>query len=142
MSEYGYLIRTLSNNLHVEFMNYLYGKKDVVVNIDTNVYNIYIRIKYENDFNEILETTRGYYGNNVAVIKPEPSIQPVFINNSIVAPVVQVVPVVPEVVPVVSEVPEVVPEVIPEVVPDVVPVVSEVVPEVVPTSEVTSNIII
>lgn len=114
-NNYPYLIRTLSNNLHVEFMNYLYSKKDVIVNIDTNVYNIYVRIKNENDFYEILEKTRRYYGNNVATINPDPPVQPVFINNSIIP----VVPVIPEVVPVVPVVPVVVP-VVPDVVPEVV----------------------
>lgn len=82
-NNYPYLIRTLSNNLHVDFLNYLYAKKDVIVNIDTTVYNIYIKIKNESDFNEIVEKTMYFYGETYTTIKPEVPIQPVFICNGI-----------------------------------------------------------
>ena len=110
MDEYGYLIRTLSNKLYVDFLNYLYAKKDVIVNIDTTVYNIYIKIKNENDFNEISEKTKKFYGDNYVAVKPTPPIQPVFI----------------------SGIPEVTPT--PEVTPDITPT-----SEVTSTPEVTSN---
>lgn len=83
MSEYGYSITTTSADLHVNFLNYLYAKKDVTVNIDTRNFNIYIKIKYENDFNEIIAKTREFYGSNYAFTTPPPQITPSFVSNQV-----------------------------------------------------------
>lgn len=92
MSDYEYSITTTSADLHVNFLNYLYAKKNVIVNIDTRNFNIYIKIKYENDFNEIIARTKEYYGNNYAFITPPPVITPVFVTTSDVALTPEVTP--------------------------------------------------
>ena len=129
MSDYEYSITTTSANLHVNFLNYLYAKKDVTVNIDTRNFNIYIKIKYENDFNEIMAKTKEFYGNNYAFTIPKPSITPVFVTAPEVTPTVEVITPTPEVTPTIEVTPTV--EVIPTP-PEVTPT-----PEVIPTPEVT-----
>ena len=92
MGDYGYSITTTSANLNVNFLNYLYAKKNVTVNIDTRNFNIYIKIKYENDFNEIIAKTKEFYGNNYAFTTPPPPIVPVFISNPTPEVIPEVIP--------------------------------------------------
>lgn len=80
MDEYGYSIITTTNNIYVNFLNYLYSKKDnIKIHIDPDNYNIYIHIKTENDFEEILLKTKEYYPSNYTTKIPYPVVSPVFI---------------------------------------------------------------
>lgn len=80
MGEYGYSITTTTNTIYVNFLNYLYLKKDnIKIYIDPDNYNINIDIKTENDFDEILLKTKEYYPSNYNTKIPSSPVNPVFI---------------------------------------------------------------
>ena len=78
MSQYPYYVRTLTNNINVTLLNYLYAKGTAVtVTIDTSTYNIFIQMQNEVDFNDVLTNVKKYYTEYTVYIPPPPTL-PVF----------------------------------------------------------------
>jgi len=78
MSQYPYYVRTLTNNINVTLLNYLYAKGTaVIVTIDTSTYNIFIQMQNEVDFNDVLTNVKKYYTEYTVYIPPPPTL-PVF----------------------------------------------------------------
>ena len=85
MSQYPYYVRTLTNNINVTLLNYLYAKGTAVtVTIDSSTYNIFIQMQNEVDFNDVVNNVQKYYTESeYTVYIPPPPTLPVFSSNSI-----------------------------------------------------------
>ena len=80
--QYPYHVRTLTSNINVTLLNYLYSKSNIFVTIDTTTYNIFIQTQNEIDHADVVNNVKKYYTQYTVYIPPPP-ITPVFTTEPI-----------------------------------------------------------
>ena len=80
--QYPYHVRTLTSNINVTLLNYLYSKSNIFVTIDTTTYNIFIQTKNEIDHADVVNNVKKYYTEYTVYIPPPPII-PIFTTEPI-----------------------------------------------------------
>ena len=80
--QYPYHVRTLTSDINVTLLNYLYSKSNIFVTIDTTTYNIFIQTQNEIDHADVVNNVKKYYTQYTVYIPPPP-ITPVFTTEPI-----------------------------------------------------------
>lgn len=83
--QYPYHVRTLTSNINLTLLNYLYSKSNIFVTIDTTTYNIFIQTQNEIDHADVVNNVKKYYTQYTVYIPPPP-ITPVFTTEPISTP--------------------------------------------------------